>query len=167
MKKENKYLKNEINLLKNEINLLKNENEKSRQEHEDLKNYISNIEPKLKLIDVRESFRALENYIVLDVLGSKSKMRKLRIYTIPKLIKTQEFIQCKKWKGYRYDQMFDLIYQFKEMSNDFIHGTASSGKDNLLNYLISKSKISKMKMKTKMNINLFLLKWLICYIIFA
>ena len=49
---------------------------------------ISKIEEKLVRIDVREAFRALEKYIVLDAIGSKTQMVARKIYTTKALEKT-------------------------------------------------------------------------------
>lgn len=80
-----------------------------------LESKVTTIESKFFQIDVREAVKALESYIILDVLGNKTKMLNLQIYTINNLVASKEYADSKKWKEEKHKIMFSIIEYFKNV----------------------------------------------------
>jgi regulator of replication initiation timing len=141
MKKQLKAKDVEISELisyRKSVDELQEENRKLKQENADLKQRIAVLEEKvvrlettLCNIDVREAIRSLENYIVLDVLGSKTQMVNRNIYTISDLKKTEEY-QKSKWHQQKENKIFNLINYFKKSGDIVIHnGELKSNQEEL------------------------------------
>jgi broad-specificity NMP kinase len=128
----------EINFNKS-LKELKAENIQLREENAALKRKIlsleersDNIEAKLFQFDVREAFRALERYIILDVVGSKMQMITRRINTIADLQKTTEYA-ISKWCSEKETKILGLIEYFKDGDHIVIHnGELPSSKQDLI-----------------------------------
>lgn len=111
LKKENDQLRSEQNSLKLEYNRLQQEYETTTKENNNLKDMIVKLQEGHKslqddhkslkgrfeesvargnMIDLREAMRSLENYIAMEILGSKTKMRKAGLYTLRQLQQSSE-----------------------------------------------------------------------------
>ena len=112
----------------------------------EMKNKFSNLEEKLYQIDIREAFRALEHYIILECVGSKNKMVKDKINTIEDLVKIPDF--NKKFDAFEKDNLSKeeknailvLIPYFKNSGDVVIHNDEiKSKKEELVDCLLQEA----------------------------
>lgn len=110
------------NILQEENNNLSKENAQLKSKIQKLEKKIQDIESKLFQMDSREAVMALENYIVLEILGSKNQMKLNSIYTIKEVQKTEAY-ENSKWKtGEKEQKICQIINYVKEIGNILIHG---------------------------------------------
>jgi len=103
LREENKELKKENIGLHQEIDELKNENKGLHQEIADLRAKCNELENEMEelrkmccSISIREALRALENYLAVNILGSKSRVRKEGVFTLATLLESKYYTQVPK-----------------------------------------------------------------------
>jgi len=134
-----------VNQLQKQNNSVKVENAKLMKENKELKLKIQELEKKvegveLKLFQInsREVVRAIENYIVLEVLGSKKKMIKNSIYTINDLQKTVDYENSEWSKDKDGKVIYQIINYVKKIGDDLVHtGKLSTPKEKVIHQLKS------------------------------
>lgn len=155
---ENRFLRTENQLLKSQLKLkdeeiveilqrlnqlddVVEENRILKEENESLRNRVEALERVIHRISVREAMRALENYIVLETLGSKNQMRSRKIYTAKQLSKKieedsdiKDSLLNSQWKD-NYNTVFDFIDYFKNLGDTIVHD-GDITKDNLYHVLV-------------------------------
>ena len=92
-------------------------------------------------ISLRETFRAVENYIVLEIIGSKREMKNNSLYTVKNLQKIaqeeksiQSKIEGSRWNS-DFSRLVQLIEFFKKTGDVLVHDKIPS-KSELLKYLL-------------------------------
>ena len=97
------------------------ENKELQFKIQELENKVEDIELKLFQIDSREVVRAIENYIVLDVLGSKKKMIKNSVYKIKELQNTTDYENSERSKDKDRKVICQIISYVKKIGDDLVH----------------------------------------------
>eukprot|EP01080_Neovahlkampfia_damariscottae_P011851 gene11851-5180_t len=134
-----------VNQLQKQNNDLKEENDKLMKENkelqlkiQELEKKVEDIELKLFQFDSREVVRAIENYIVLDVLGSKKKMIKNSVYTIKELQNTTDYENSEWSKDKDGKIICQIISYVKKIGDDLVHtGKLSTPKEKVIRQLKS------------------------------
>lgn len=132
LKKENHPQQERNNSWSQQIELLQAENKEKKERNERLKEKLASLEEKVarleanvNRISLREAMRALENYCVYEILGSKAQMKNRRVYTLPQLQQLSERDanvreSLEKFTKLSEEDINNLIY-FKELGDRFIH----------------------------------------------
>jgi len=116
-----KSLEEDNRILHEENKSLREENQHLKVLLQDLQSRYDKLETKMSQINTRDAFRALEHYIILEVLGSKRQMFKRSIYNITALKNTSEFKNSTKWNDEKHQTMLELLAYFKDVGDITVH----------------------------------------------
>jgi len=140
LSRDNNRLETEIENLKKDNDILKKTNANLKQELDIMKKDITELKDKISKVEIplslREAMRALENYCVLEIIGSKSQMIKSSAFTlfdVEKLAKNN-FDVADKLKKFNKLSSKDISYLrfFKKNGDNCAHGDLSSLSANQL-----------------------------------
>ena len=109
---------------------------------------VESIELKLFQIDCREVVGAIENYMVLEVLGSKKKMIKTSVYTIKELQNTTDYENSKWSKDKDGEIIYQIINYVKKIEDDLCIPENKHSKRKL--FINSNQRQVTFKMMTKL-----------------
>lgn len=147
MKKTNKSLEEAVVGLRQENEQLRATLTRLEKENEVFSQRVGQLEQSLKKITtdltsvktnvasltLREVMRSLENYCVLEVLGSKTQMKNRKIYSFGQLkncTDTDVQAQFKGWNKLTENDINTLTY-FKEVGDAFAHKCSVTKKEDL------------------------------------
>jgi len=120
--------------LGDEVKTLQDANRKLVAENEALAKRVEALEKKDRIGGLREAMRVLEKYIVEELVGSKTKMRERKLYTLVNVETETKNDQAlaERWRAFRRLTEAELTWvtYFKEEGDNLVH--AAPAKDALL-----------------------------------
>lgn len=115
----------DIAALQKENEILKQLNKELTEKLSLLEEKVTTLEANVSRLSLREAMRALENYCVYEVLESKNKMVRTKVYTISALVKLAQKDPNVKTRLAQFtdltDEDFMYLKYFKEVGDEIVH----------------------------------------------